>query len=190
MRPRIAAHRGAWNPLTPRALDHLVLPTRDLNIARRRLEQLGFTVAPVGRHPFGTENACVYFADGTFLEPLAVYDGNLRTMRCAPAMSLSRAIGHTDIGKARTAFRPSFSSTEDAEADHEQFIEDGYSAGPVLDFSRAFVGADGRTDQASFRLAFAADMRAPDVFLFTCQRVRAPTADRSRASNACQHRDR
>ena len=28
----------------------------------------------MGIHPFGTANCCVYLADGTFLEPLAVDD--------------------------------------------------------------------------------------------------------------------
>ena len=54
---------------SPRPLDHLVLPTRSLEIARQRLSALGFVVAPTGVHPFGTENACVFFAGGTYLEP-------------------------------------------------------------------------------------------------------------------------
>ena len=57
-----------------RRIDHCVLPVADLAGARDRLTRLGFTVAPEGRHPFGTHNACVYFADDTFLEPLAVGD--------------------------------------------------------------------------------------------------------------------
>jgi hypothetical protein len=60
-----------------RPIDHLVLPTASLEAARARLGALGFTVAPTGVHPFGTINACVYFADGTFLEPLAVGDAAL-----------------------------------------------------------------------------------------------------------------
>ena len=55
-------------------LDHVVLPVADLGVARARLTALGFTVAPDGLHPFGTANCCVYLADGTFLEPLAVGD--------------------------------------------------------------------------------------------------------------------
>ena len=58
--------------LTPRNLDHLVLPVSDLDTARARYSQLGFTVAPDGKHKFGTVNACVKFADGTFIEPLAI----------------------------------------------------------------------------------------------------------------------
>src|SRR5690606_25434611 len=63
--------------MTTRSIDHLVLPTADLEIARARLRALGFTVAPEGLHPFGTKNACVYFADDTFIEPLAIADDAL-----------------------------------------------------------------------------------------------------------------
>jgi hypothetical protein len=48
------------------------LPVEDLDTARARHSALGFTVAADARHPFGTENACVFFADGTYLEPLAL----------------------------------------------------------------------------------------------------------------------
>ena len=57
-----------------RPLDHLVIPVTDLKAARSRLTRLGFTVAAEARHPFGTENACVFLADKTYLEPLAVGD--------------------------------------------------------------------------------------------------------------------
>ncbi|RUW46049.1 VOC family protein, partial [Mesorhizobium sp. M8A.F.Ca.ET.021.01.1.1] len=53
-------------------LDHLVLPTQTVDTARIRLTALGFVVAPTGIHPFGTENCCVFLADGTYLEPLAI----------------------------------------------------------------------------------------------------------------------
>lgn len=55
-------------------VDHLVLPVRDLAVAAARLKVLGFTVAPQALHPFGTENACVFFRDGTYLEPLTIAD--------------------------------------------------------------------------------------------------------------------
>lgn len=57
---------------SPHPLDHLVLPTVNIALARERLGKLGFTVAPDARHPFGTENACVFFSDKTYLEPLGV----------------------------------------------------------------------------------------------------------------------
>jgi len=54
---------------SPRILDHLVLPVANIDVARKRYGQLGFTIGADAKHPFGTENCCIFFEDGTFLEP-------------------------------------------------------------------------------------------------------------------------
>jgi hypothetical protein len=163
----------------PRPIDHVVLPTAKLATARTRLTKLGFTVAPEGTHPFGTKNACVYFSDGTFLEPLA--EGDER--RQIEAVRQGNVFAARDFAyrfrRGEEGFSAVVFGTEDAEADHAAFVEQGVSAGPVLEFSRDFVDAEGRKDKASFRLAFAADLRAPDCFFFTCQRVGVPNVDRT-----------
>ncbi|WFP61001.1 VOC family protein [Mesorhizobium sp. WSM4904] len=160
-------------------LDHLVLPTRSLEIARLRLSSLGFVVAPTGIHPFGTENACVFFTDGTYLEPLAVGDEK----------TADRAIGEGNVFVARDRLYRSrlgdegFSAvvfgTADADADQARYVEAGLSAGNMLSFSRAFTDTTGKSDTASFKLAFVADSKATDSFLFACQRINAPKIDRT-----------
>ncbi len=161
-----------------RALDHLVLPTADLAIARTRLAALGFTVAPQGVHPFGTINACVYFGDGTFLEPLAIED---------PASVETAAEGGNSFILRDRLFRETYGdeglsavvfATKNAEADHAAFVDAGISAGPMVEFSRPSLDAAGRADVASFRLAFASD-GSPGTFLFTCERRKVPAIDRS-----------
>jgi hypothetical protein len=165
---------------SPRPLDHVVLPTADLGLARQRLTALGFNVSPQGTHPFGTINCCVYLSDGTFLEPLAVGD----------RVATDKAVGEGNVFVARDrAFRDAhgdegFSGvvfgTNDADADHAEFVAAGVSAGPRLDFSRPFIDASGKSDQVSFRLAFAAEPgSAMDAFFFTCERVNAPDVDRT-----------
>lgn len=160
-------------------LDHLVLPTADLGSARARLAALGFTVAPRGVHPFGTENCCVYLADGTFLEPLAVAD--------AGVVAKAVAAGNVFVGRDR-AYRHRFGSegfsavvfgTEDAGADDRAYRDAGVSAGDMLSFSRPFVDSAGRSDTASFKLAFAAYDGPDDAFVFACERVNAPKVDRA-----------
>ncbi|GIL00605.1 MAG: hypothetical protein BroJett030_05040 [Alphaproteobacteria bacterium] len=161
-----------------RRVDHLVLPVGALSVARQRLEALGFMVAADARHPFGTENCCVYFADGTYLEPLAIDQretceatalrGNVFTAR-DQAYRFRRG----EDGFSAIAF-----ATDDATGDHARFRAGGLSAGRMLRFSRAFAGADGQKARLSFRLAFAADLRAPDVFFLTCERIGSVTADR------------
>jgi hypothetical protein len=160
-------------------LDHLVLPTADLDVARARLTALGFTVSPRGVHPFGTENCCVYFADGTFMEPLAVAD--------AKAAETAVAAGNVFVARDREyrenlgqeGFSAVVFGTSDADADHRRYIEGGISAGARLDFSRPFVDAAGKSDTASFRLAFASVPEVSDTYLFACERVNAPKVDRS-----------
>lgn len=158
---------------TPKAIDHLVLPVADLSTARSRLSSLGFTVAADARHPFGTENACVFFADGTYLEPLAVSSQ-------ADCVEAAKA-GNTFVARDQ-AFRFRCGAdgltavvfkTSDAPADHAAYKAAGLSGGPMLTFSRPVRGDDGALGEASFHLAFAGDLRSPDFFFFACQRVNA-----------------
>ncbi|MGH9751508.1 MAG: VOC family protein [Blastocatellia bacterium] len=57
-------------------IDHIVILVSDLETAIRNYKQLGFTVAPGGRHPTSTHNALIGFADGAYLELLAFYQPN------------------------------------------------------------------------------------------------------------------
>jgi hypothetical protein len=162
-----------------RAIDHLVLAVGDLATARSRLTALGFTVAPDARHPFGTENACVFFGDDTYLEPLAIASeadsvvsarqGNVFTAR-----DRAFRFRHGPEGLEAVVFQ-----SLDALADHRSFVGAGQSAGEMLTFSRAFTMPDGTSSEASFKLAFASDLRSPDFYTFTCQRVNPPKVDRS-----------
>jgi hypothetical protein len=164
---------------TPRSLDHLVLPTTSLGVAKARLTALGFTVAPVGTHPFGTANCCVHFADGTFLEPLAVAD----RAAADEAMAAGNVfVARDNVYRARhgeEGFSALVMATDNAAEDHARFVAESISAGEMLAFSRPFMTADGAQDTASFLLAFAADPDAPDSFFFTCERVRVPKVDRA-----------
>ena len=167
------------SPTTPYQFDHAVLPVTSLEIARARLHALGFTVAPDAIHPFGTENACVFFADNTYLEPLAIAQredcertatkGNVFT-----AFDQAYRFRVGDDGFSALAFR-----TEDADGDHQKFRKLGISAGKKLRFSRNFVDGNGKKDKASFKIAFAQDDRAPDATFFTCERINTPDVDRS-----------
>ncbi|MBI2460242.1 MAG: VOC family protein [Candidatus Rokubacteria bacterium] len=54
-------------------IDHFVVAVRDLEAASRSYAELGFTVVRGGRHPVGTHNALIAFADGAYLELIAFY---------------------------------------------------------------------------------------------------------------------
>jgi hypothetical protein len=164
-------------PLHP--LDHLVMPVTDIRIARERLAALGFTVAADARHPFGTENACVFFTDKTYIEPLGVASEE----ECA-----ATAKAGNQFTARNNAFRfrngPEGLSaivmgSDDADADHAAFRAEGISGGDILQFSRVMKLPDGSEITPTFKLSFAADLRAPDFHGITCQRINVPPADRS-----------
>lgn len=162
-----------------RQLDHLVMPVSDLAVARARLSALGLTVAAEGRHPFGTQNCCAYFSDGTFIEPLAVADHE--AYAAAAEAGNFFVLGDRryrarrgEEGLSAVVFR-----SDDAAEDHADFVSAGISAGDMLDFSRVFSFPDGATQIAGFRLAFAETGSLGDIFAFTCQRINSPTADRT-----------
>jgi catechol 2,3-dioxygenase-like lactoylglutathione lyase family enzyme len=54
-----------------KGIDHLVIVVPDLEAAIVSYKGLGFTVVPGGRHPIGTQNALIAFADGAYLELIA-----------------------------------------------------------------------------------------------------------------------
>lgn len=160
------------------AIDHLVLPVADIDLARERLGKLGFTVAPDARHPFGTENACVFFADKTYLEPLGIAsteesDATAREGNVFTARNQAFHFRCGTEGLSAIAF-----STADARREHARFAKGGISAGSLLQFERPVKMPDGTESVAGFRLAFAGDLRAPDFFLFAVERVNPLPADR------------
>lgn len=166
------------SPRTPRKIDHLVLPVGSLETARERLTRLGFTVAADARHPFGTENACVFLADGTYLEPLAI--GHRET--CEKAALKGNQFVARDAAyrfrRGEDGFSAVVLATDDADADHRHFGKNGISAGRKLRFSRSFTDPSGGNSKGSFKLAFAADLRSPDCFFVTCERLERPDFDR------------
>jgi hypothetical protein len=54
-------------------IDHLVIVVNDLESVAQDYRQLGFTVVPGGRHPVGSHNVLIPFADGAYLEIIAFY---------------------------------------------------------------------------------------------------------------------
>lgn len=152
-----------------RAIDHLVLASRDLDGVGAAYRRLGFLVGGRNRHPWGTENHIVQL-DGSFLEliglpadfePLGMDDP------AAPfANTLARFLGARE-GLAMVALQSS-----DAVEDARHFAAAGIGLGRTLHFSRTAEAADGTRRDVAFTTAFALDPDQPMTEFFVCQHHR------------------
>jgi len=55
-------------------IDHIAIAVDDLDAAGSAFETAGFRITPGGSHPTGTHNALIPFADGAYLELIAIED--------------------------------------------------------------------------------------------------------------------
>lgn len=151
-----------------RKIDHYVLPVRTLAESRARYEALGFTVNKDGIHPFGTANACVFLADGTYLEPLAVHDPievtNQMTKNSFVMMDQRFRAECGSEGLSAIAL-----ATDDIETDERAFHAAGYDAPSRLAFSRRAISDTGETFTLSVDGAFCLNAEHPAFGMFTCQ---------------------
>ena len=150
---------------TPRNLDHVVLPVPNLEITRERFTQLGFTVAPDARHSFGSENACVFFENGTFIEPLAI--GHRETVEADIIKGnsfLRRDMGYR-FRNGDDGFSCIVMGEKDPKKARKKFKKAGYQTGKVVVVKRPGV---------KVHIACIMDERAPDCMFFMCERPDGP----------------
>jgi hypothetical protein len=150
----------------PRALDHIVIPSRDLDAQADLFRRMGFQVGARNRHPWGTENHIIQF-DGAFLELISLGEGFVAPEPAPKEFSFAGAVAkfldHRE-GMAMLVMR-----SDDAEADRREFVRAGLG-----DFSRFYFGREGRRPNGevvtvAFSLAFAASPAFPSTAFFVCQ---------------------
>jgi hypothetical protein len=154
-------------------IDHLVLPVTTLSLARSRLSDLGFTVAPDARHPFGTGNCCVFFRNGTYLEPVTILDRAAADMAAAGGnvfvRQLKRFSERHGEGLAMVALR------SEAESEDGMFADGRLGEAASFRFARMAVLPDGGEREIGFVLGFADAAVAADATFFACRHL-APGA--------------
>lgn len=150
----------------PRALDHLVLASRDLEAAAQFWRRIGFTVGGRNQHPWGTENHIIQL-QGAFLELIGLGAGFVPPAASDPAGPFAGFLAGflaKGEGPAMLALRAA-----DARADHAAFAHSGIGTGEVFDLARIGNRGDGRDVQVAFSLAFAHSRLIGDAGFFTCQ---------------------
>jgi hypothetical protein len=158
-------------PFSNRAfgIDHPLITVGDLDAAAERLAALGFTVTPLGRHPWGTHNRLAVFP-GDLLELMtigdpAAVDGNTIDRQLFGTLIRDFRSRHT--GVAMMALHATDLDRDLIEAQRRGLVVDG-----VIDFRRVVRLPDGTDDEAVVRLAMMIDRRRPGLSLFLCQQVK------------------
>ena len=104
-------------------IDHIVIAVHSLSAAMATYQKLGFTVIDGGRHPYGSHNALIGFADGSYIELLAFYEDS----PAHPWWDLlhERGGGLVDFCMATDAIRDDWRVLKDAGAEVDTLAEGG-----------------------------------------------------------------
>lgn len=149
-----------------RGIDHLVLAVADLEAARRRYGDLGFTLTPPGRHPFGTGNSLVQL-DGAFLELLSIAEP--AAIPPHEPGRFSFAAFNRDYLDSGDGFSMLVLDSRDARADADAFRKAGLVTYEPFDFSRTAELPSGEDVKVGFSLAFTGHPDIESAAFFTCQ---------------------
>lgn len=105
-------------------IDHIVIAVDSLANATETWRGLGFTVVEGGKHPYGSHNALIGFADGSYIELLGFYEES----PAHPWWDLlhERGGGFIDFCLA----------TDDIGADHAAFCKQGVECSDLIEGGR------------------------------------------------------
>ncbi len=148
-------------------LDHVVHCTANFDGLRTTMAQIGFTLTPPAKHPFGTGNSLVQL-EGFFLEFL--YLPNPHLVPQPGEGEFGFADYNADFmkndgeGISMLVFE-----TADAAAEQARFVRKGLDTYNPFDFSRLARQPDGEEVTVGFSLAFATHADMPKVVFFYCQ---------------------
>ena len=152
--------------MSPRALDHVVMPCADLAAAAETFAAKGFLVGRRNRHPWGTENHIIQWP-GAFLELIALAPDAVPLAPDDDAFPFAAFLAGQ--GASHDPSGMLVLRSEDVAADAAAFAAAGIGAGRRLDFSRSGAAPDGSIRTVAFSLAFAEAPELPDLGFFVCQ---------------------
>ena len=106
-------------------IDHIVIAVESLAQATETWRGLGFTVVEGGKHPYGSHNALIGFADGSYIELLGFYEESPDHVWWG--LLHERGGGLIDFCLA----------TDDIRADHAAFRAQGVDCSDLIEGGRA-----------------------------------------------------
>lgn len=150
-------------------INHLVLAGHDLDAMRTCYEELGFTLAPRGQHPFGTGNTIIQL-HGNYLELLALTRPEDVVEHGVDSFSFSAF--NRDYLARHEGFSMVVLGSQDAAANQLLWQSRGLPTYRPFEFSRMAELPDGTETCVGFVLAFTYSPAAPWLGHFVCQHFR------------------
>ncbi len=166
------AAAGAKAAIT--GIDHTVIGVHDLDAARARYRDLGFTLTPRGRHiGWATANYCIMF-ESDYAELLGIAEPG------GYSAGLDRILAARGEGILKLAL-----GSDDAAATHAYFAAAGLVSEPVAELARELAAPEG-TLLPAFRLVHPHPAATPGLAAFVCQHL---TPHLLRRDAWCVHRN-
>ena len=149
-----------------KGLDHLVVCVNDLDQAADNYHDLGFTVTPRAKHPFGTHN-CIIQLDGFFIELLTVAEPEKIPVEQTGHFGFARFNQH--YLKTRQGISMLVMDTENFRADNTAARRAALQTYEPFEFSRKAVLPSKEIVEVSFGLNFVTHPEMKMAAFFTCQ---------------------
>lgn len=154
-----------------RAIDHVVIASRDLDGLAARYERLGFTLTPRAYHEdrMGTSNRLAQFRGRNFIELLEV--DRPQTVQAPEPGGFAFGAYLKDWTARREGMAMIVFRTDDALADIESWRREGLETYEPFGFRRQAKLPDGSEVTVGFSLGFATSAEMPDLAFFVCQNL-------------------
>lgn len=150
-------------------IDHPLIVVRDIATMRERYAALGFTMTPIGKHPWGTSTSLAMF-DRCLLELMSIYDESLIDLSPAGDFRFGRLI--RDHLAEREGISMQALNSDDAIGDAAIVTGRGIACQGTIEFGRDVVLPDGRHDRTATTLKILHDPAFPRLTNFICQQHR------------------
>ena len=149
-----------------RGLDHVVVAVGDLTAAAAVWTELGFTVTPENKHPWGTVNRLIQF-DGFFIELLSLAEVGL--IPAGRAKEFSFGDFNRRFLEQREGISMLVAESKDPDEDRRAFEALNLMPYAPFSFERQANFQDGTTGMVGFDLTFLTSRLLPGLAFFTCR---------------------
>lgn len=144
-------------------IDHPLMLVRDIEAARAFYTRLGFTMTPVGLHPWGT-NTCLAVLERSALELMSIYDETLIDGLAAGPFRFGRHM--RDALAEREGLSMVALHSADTRADGAAMVARGIASQGPIDFRRRVKPPGSDWDEAVVSLEILLDPALPRVSHF------------------------